>query len=77
MQGTDFKPLQFPEQLLISCEIDMQLMSNFNIARGTDELRRKSLDCPLTARPLRRRSRGLQSRVRGLSRIAPRIRNCA
>ena len=30
-----------------------------------------------TARPLRRSSRGLQSSVRRLSRIAPRMRNCA
>ena len=44
MQGSDFKALQFPQQLLIGCQIDVQLLGDLDVAWSTPKLGGQRLD---------------------------------
>ena len=47
MQGADFEALEFPQQLLIGGQIDVQLGSDFKVGRGAAELGHEGLNCLL------------------------------
>jgi hypothetical protein len=40
MQRTNVRPLQFAQQVLIRSDIDVELLSNFNLGWGTVKLTR-------------------------------------
>src|SRR3984885_5941419 len=52
MQGAYFQALQFPQQLLIGRQLDVQLLSDLDVGRGTAKLRGQRLDCLLNGSPL-------------------------
>ncbi len=78
MQGTDLEALQIAQQLLVFLEAERPFRQQSRASPGARPSREVNTRiASSTARPLRRSSRGLQSKVRKLSRIAPRMRNCA
>jgi hypothetical protein len=77
VQGADLQALQIAQQLLVLLQAQPHLRGHL-ASPGARPIRAVSTRmASSTARPLRRSSRGLQSSVRRLSRIAPRMRNCA
>ena len=77
VQGADLKPLQIAQQLLVLLQAEPHLRGYLGSPGARPARAVSTRIASSTARPLRRSSRGLQSSVLRLSRIAPRMRNCA